>query len=85
MSPRQQPGLVPPARWCRSKGGHYFELCPRGRNGDGRRLYRLRGLPYGALGKKRWTIEELEADGVLWLKTKPSRARIRAAEARGAS
>lgn len=65
--PREAP---PPAKYVRSVGGVPARVKKTSKTtDDGRWLYRL---DYGnVVGTQLWTLSELEASGVKWLKIKP--------------
>ena len=70
----------PPSRWGKSSPlGVYFEVCRLSKRDDrGRKCYRLRYLAYGNKTRTIWTLDDLTAAGVRWLKNKPSAAKVRA-------
>lgn len=61
----------PPSRWGRSSTGTPFRvsLCSR-RDHLGRKLYRL-VFAEGVKGSRHWTLADLQAAGVRWLKRRP--------------
>ena len=73
-APREAP---PPTRFGKSAVfGTYFEIRGgRHRDARGRKLYRLFYVASGVLGTQQWTLDELVATGVKFLKRLPSAAR----------
>ena len=60
----------PPSRWGVSPRGVYFYLVhTKHRDLEGRKLYRCKYEP-GVVGRH-WTLQELMAEPVRWLKRKP--------------
>lgn len=71
--PREAP---PPSKWGKSKNGSskFVVRKLRHRNYRGQKLYRLGYANHGSkplFGSQIWTLEELEAAGVVWLKASP--------------
>jgi len=69
----------PPSIWIKSKGGTYAEITNvTKRDRKGRKLYRLRYLNYNVRSPREWTLDELRATGVRFLKNKPTAKMIEA-------
>jgi len=61
----------PPSRWGRSKNGIYFYLVhTTKRNHRGEKLYRAK-FSHRLTSPTFWTLADLTAAGVRWLKNKP--------------
>lgn len=68
MKPRERRA---PGRWIRSRSGCLARLVRTKLTRDGRWLYRLR-FQGGATGPAQWTLDDLEAQRVRWLRRRPA-------------